>query len=303
MSVKYDFSKQAEVFEIAIQIISDYRADVDWSFGGGTALSVAYYNHRMSYDIDIFVESNTLVNILTECRKDIVAQLDIDEKAVQASPGGITFILDDQEAKIKLDFVVRAPVTEHPYVTLDILRHSGIKIQTPEEIIARKIKYRTDVTVRDYVDFYFAQKNDQIFTKCINEHIVDIERFIDIINQFRAISQEDFDLELLYMNIDGITTKSDIEEEIFTLLDFQETIQIAYDQVGEIVAFDSYIEEYRDGYTSRFFDEYNVKTINRKVVEDALGINGRRLNFSDIFGIDIKKIENMSKHDLGLKKL
>jgi len=35
-----------------------------------------------------------------------------------------------------------------------------------------------------------------------------------------------------------------------------------------------------------------VTTINRKVAEEALNIHGRRLNFADIFGIDIKKIVN-----------
>lgn len=303
MPREYDFSKQAEVFQIAIEIINDYKTGVDWSFGGGTALSIAFYNHRMSYDIDIFVESNALIDVLISCKKDIASQLGINEKAVQASPSGITFILDDQEAKIKLDFVARVPVTENPYVTMDILGHSDIKIQTPEEIIARKIKYRTNVTVRDYVDFYFAQKNDEIFTKCIKNHIVDIERFIDIIQQFYAIPQKDFDLELSYMDIDGITAKSDLEKEILVLLDFQETIRIAYDQDGEIVSFDSYIEEYREAYTSTAFGEYNVITIDRKTAEEALSINDRRLNFSDIYGINIKEIHNMPSINIGLNRL
>ncbi|HIP13396.1 MAG TPA: hypothetical protein EYG73_11855 [Arcobacter sp.] len=51
----YDFSVQEQLFEIAYQILEDYGI-TDWTFGGGTALSYCYYQHRMSYDIDIFLE-------------------------------------------------------------------------------------------------------------------------------------------------------------------------------------------------------------------------------------------------------
>lgn len=53
----YDFSVQKQLFEIVYQILEDYDIS-DWSFGGGTALSYCYYQHRMSYDIDILFNVN-----------------------------------------------------------------------------------------------------------------------------------------------------------------------------------------------------------------------------------------------------
>lgn len=44
----------------------------------------------------------------------------------------------------------------------DVLGLRNIKIQTPLEIIAKKIKHRKHVTaLRDYVDFCFCRKTTQ----------------------------------------------------------------------------------------------------------------------------------------------
>jgi len=60
---EYDFSTQKDLFDIANQILTDYNIQ-EWSFGGGTALSYLYYQHRISYDIDIFSEDYSAINRL-----------------------------------------------------------------------------------------------------------------------------------------------------------------------------------------------------------------------------------------------
>jgi len=42
MSQKYNFKNQEQLLEIASQICEDYDA-IEFSFGGGTLLSAAYY--------------------------------------------------------------------------------------------------------------------------------------------------------------------------------------------------------------------------------------------------------------------
>ena len=66
----YDFSIQKQLFEIAYQILEDYEIEA-WSFGGGTALSYCYYRHRMSYDIDIFLEDYSAIAILLDNKGEI----------------------------------------------------------------------------------------------------------------------------------------------------------------------------------------------------------------------------------------
>jgi len=74
--LKYDFSIQKQLFNIAYQILEDYSI-TEWSFGGGTALSYCYYQHRMSYDIDIFIEDFSAINILLENKKEIAEKFKI----------------------------------------------------------------------------------------------------------------------------------------------------------------------------------------------------------------------------------
>lgn len=92
--VTYDFSTQKELFEIAYAILEDYNVK-EWSFGGGTALSYCYYEHRMSYDIDIFSEDFSSIDRLVNNKEEIAQNLGISLNQVESSPSGITFILEE----------------------------------------------------------------------------------------------------------------------------------------------------------------------------------------------------------------
>lgn len=101
---EYDFSEQAALLEDAKYILEDYGIE-GWSFGGGTALSCYYYNHRMSYDIDIFTEDRSNVQKLIDYRETICEGFGISVEDTEVSNSGITFILSDIEHQLKLDFV------------------------------------------------------------------------------------------------------------------------------------------------------------------------------------------------------
>ena len=96
---KYCFDTQSELLDIAIKIIEDYDVK-KWSFGGGTALSCAYYEHRMSYDIDIFSEDFSSITNLINNKEEIAKNLSINMQQVEASPSGITFILSEEEHQL-----------------------------------------------------------------------------------------------------------------------------------------------------------------------------------------------------------
>ena len=124
----YDFSAQKELFSIANQILQDYSV-LDWSFGGGTALSALYYGHRMSYDIDIFSEDYGEIQKIINAQQEIASNLGIDQMAVDASPTGITFYLEG--GSLKLDFVYSPALTKDPYSRMDVFGIEDIKVQRP----------------------------------------------------------------------------------------------------------------------------------------------------------------------------
>ena len=101
-----DNSNSKILLNRAIKIL-DY-ADIDissWAIGGGTVLA-NYYNHRLSKDIDIFIDDMQLLNSLSPRFNDISENADdYDEMANYISlafpEGKIDFIVGSQLTDFK----------------------------------------------------------------------------------------------------------------------------------------------------------------------------------------------------------
>ena len=256
---KYDFSSQSELFQIALDILEDYKIK-SWSFGGGTALSFLYYRHRMSYDIDIFVDDYSEIQKILAFQDEISANLGIDDSLIQTSTSGITFILDDEGYGLKLDFVYSPALTQHAYEHRDVFGHSGVKVQTAKEIIAKKLKFREKATIRDFVDYAVAEREDKILSKLKSESIVDIDRYFDMIEKFNGIKKLFFDKELEGLMPGQNRVKEDFEETINALMQPGNVVSVALDHTGEVVAFDEFIEGYRSLYAE--LGDFEVFKIN-----------------------------------------
>jgi len=221
----YDFSTQKELFNISCQILDDYQIK-EWSLGGGTALSVLYYQHRMSYDIDIFLEDFSAIQILIDNKKEIADNLNIPLIQVESSNTGITFILDTEENGLKLDFVYSPVLSSKPYVVKDVFGYTDVKVQTPLEIIAKKLKHREKATIRDFVDYAIVEDNAQLLTKLKSEGIVD-----SVV----------FNLALQDLMPSQTVTKDNFNNTINNLMKPKELIRVALDNTSEVVAFDEFI--------------------------------------------------------------
>lgn len=117
-----------------------------WSFGGGTALAVTYA-HRISYDIDIFLNSASDLKALTPAKN----------AAVRALVGPNRFEFPGNYLKLNLadgeiDFIVAAAVTDDPTAEW-VFEGRAVALETPVEIAAKKIFYRSSgFKVRDILD-------------------------------------------------------------------------------------------------------------------------------------------------------
>jgi len=245
--MRYDFSNQSELFHIAVEILEDYDI-ISWSFGGGTALSSLYYQHRMSYDIDIFVEEYGEIQRLIEFEEEIAHNLGIDNNYIQSSPTGITFVLDDESHGLKLDFVYSPALTNDPFLKKEVFGVSNIKAQTPQEIIAKKLKFREKATIRDFVDYAIAEERDRVLSRLKSQGIVDIDRYFDVIDKFASLPQHIFDEELRWLIPEEKRSKEDFALSIHKIMQPGSTIRIALDSTGEVVAFDEFIEAYQAHY-------------------------------------------------------
>jgi hypothetical protein len=281
----YNFSTQKELFEIAYAILEDYNI-YEWSFGGGTALSYCYYNHRMSYDIDIFSEDYSAIDQLIRNKKEIAQNLGISLAQVESSPSGITFILEEQGHGLKLDFLYGSSLTSTPYSSKDVFGFKNIKIQTPLEILARKLKHREIVTIRDFVDFAYSEQKDKILTKLKSENIVDIDRFLDVVEQFNSFNEMVFNQELKYLNSNIFRYKEDLSDTITGIMIPNEIIRVAVDD-SEVVAFDEFIEAYRELYEE--IGSYVVYELKRDEVFKLLRKDF--VTYGDVLGLKVKDLK------------
>jgi len=243
----YNFSSQSELFQIALEILDDYDIKA-WSFGGGTALSMLYYQHRMSYDIDIFLEDYSQMQKIIRSQEEIANNLGIDPLSVQSSSTGVTFIIDDTNYGLKMDFVYSEPLTKDPFSYTEVFGIDNVKVQTAKEIISQKLKYREKATIRDFVDYAIVEREDKILTQLKTESIVDIDRYFDVIEKFNGIKKIFFDKELEGLMPEQNKVKEDFEETINTLIQPKDIVTVALDHTGEVVAFDEFIEGYRSLY-------------------------------------------------------
>ena len=204
--------------------------------------------HRMSYDIDIFLEDFSSMQVIVEYQKEIVRNLGIDKLHIISSPTGVTFTLDANSHGLKLDFIYSPVLTSNPYNHKNVFGFKEIKTQTPLEIIAKKLKFREKATIRDFVDYAVSQEQDKIMTKLKYEGIVDIERYFEVIEKFNKFDTKVFNAELKLLFPNKEVCKDDFANTIYSIMKPGSKIKIALDLNGEIVAFDEFIPIYQKHY-------------------------------------------------------
>ena len=277
--MSYDFSSQAKLFSIALDILEDYNIS-DWSFGGGTALSSIYYKHRMSYDIDIFLEDFSSMQVIIEYQEEIARNLGIGKQHIKSSPTGVTFTLDANSHGLKLDFVYSPALTSNPYNHKTVFGFKNIKTQTPLEIIAKKLKFREKATIRDFVDYAVSQEQDEIMSKLKYEGIVDIERYFEVIEKFDKFDANVFNAELKLLFPNKKLCKDDFANTIRSIMKPGSKIKIALDLNEEIVAFDEFIPVYQKHYAP----------LGKLQV---LEIENNGLNYQELMSMGKEEIKNL----------
>ncbi|MDZ7695585.1 MAG: nucleotidyl transferase AbiEii/AbiGii toxin family protein [Deltaproteobacteria bacterium] len=133
---------------MALPVLSDL--DAPWTLGGGTGLFLSL-RHRISYDIDIFMEDpRTLKRIAGDPR---VRQISDNWQF----PGNYLKLVRSEG---EIDFILASSITEDCFFAYDF-KGLSIRVETPSEIIAKKIRHRGHaVTIRDLFDFASAMEHD-----------------------------------------------------------------------------------------------------------------------------------------------
>ena len=145
------------LLELALPALDEIGSDIKWTLGGGTALALKIH-HRISYDIDIFLEDAGHLRALSPNRN----------KASRAITGrwqepGHYLKLEREEGGI--DFIVAARQTDlTPW--LYKFKNREIPVEEPAEILAKKLKYRgSRIIPRDIFDILAVHRFDPAIVK------------------------------------------------------------------------------------------------------------------------------------------
>lgn len=137
-----------ELFDQAMVCLDSCRDEtpswVRWSLGGGTALML-HLHHRLSRDIDIFVNDVQVLPRLSPRLNSVVESL--AEDYLEAA-NYIKLTLPQGE----IDFIAAPHLTPEPWQERTI-RGRAILLETPTEIAVKKLFYRAqDLQSRDVFD-------------------------------------------------------------------------------------------------------------------------------------------------------
>jgi len=156
-SRKWPATAWRTLLELALPALDEVGSGVKWTLGGGTGLALKL-EHRISYDIDIFLQDAGHLRTLSPSRNK--ASRTISDR--WQDPGHY-LRLEREEGVI--DFIVAARVTDlAPW-------HYGFKgrdipVEEPEEILAKKLKYRgSRIIPRDIFDILAVQRLDPAIVK------------------------------------------------------------------------------------------------------------------------------------------
>lgn len=140
-----------DLFDLALDIIDLANASFpvveNWTIGGGTALMLQI-DHRESHDIDIFVSDPQVLPYLNPETQDM--QLHVVPSDYKTDGASMLKIAFDSIGEI--DFICASAVTDDPAFAATI-RGRQVMLETPAEIIAKKIVYRgARIQPRDIFD-------------------------------------------------------------------------------------------------------------------------------------------------------
>ncbi len=148
-------------------------------FGGGTALAIYHFQHRKSFDIDLFVTDPQILNYLSP--KHWLEDSRLFNTAKYIDLANHIRLLTKENIKIDIlvsqDFIGHAVIDDsHTFF------HENIYVESLEDILAKKIIYRKDQNKsRDIIDLSVALYHDAtIFEKLLNSEAVAIQDLHDL---------------------------------------------------------------------------------------------------------------------------
>lgn len=180
-----DFSKQLDALKTVYSAALSKIPLHIWSFGGGTALSLFYFQHRRSYDIDIFIHDPQYFSFLSPkwfIDETSDFEPDYHELAHHISLKTATGIKTD---------ILLSPRMTHDRPILKQISDIACYADSVSEIIAKKLRYRiSTMQVRDIFDIAVAiQKKPTILKDLWNDKVIAADELFEWQSRLKKTDQ------------------------------------------------------------------------------------------------------------------
>ena len=160
-----NFKPQIEALNsVYLELIKDIEDKVElknwWAFGGGTALSIFHFQHRKSFDIDIFISEAQVFDFLDS--KWYIDDTNAFSTTDYRFDGFTKHLKLKTNKNIKVDFLLNEALINKPIKNTLIDLEYELYYESVEDIIAKKVKYRKeDNLTRDIFDLAVAISKDR----------------------------------------------------------------------------------------------------------------------------------------------
>ena len=196
--IKEHYINQIETLNDFIKDAYPYLPSQDSSrirFGGGTALAIYYFQHRLSFDVDLFVQDPQIMNYLSPKHWLEDSSTFGDEMYIDFA-NHIRVL--SAKNKIKLDVLVAQD--NHANCLVDDsnkLFNATLHVESIEDIIAKKIVYRRKGNfTRDITDIAIAIEKENILEKLLNIEAVTRKDINELSNALDTLDKNKYNHEL-----------------------------------------------------------------------------------------------------------
>ena len=167
-----------------------------WVFGGGTALSIFHFNHRKSFDIDIFITESQLFDFLNP--KWYIDETTLFDNSNYRFDGMSNHIQLKTKDEIKVDFLLNEAIIKPPIKNEIIEIDYNLYYESIEDIIAKKIKWRKeDNLTRDIFDLAVAiSKDDKILQNLLYSRFITYEDLEKLNASLNLLDTKQYNLEI-----------------------------------------------------------------------------------------------------------
>ena len=165
-------------------------------FGGGTALAIYYFQHRLSFDIDLFVTDIQVLNYLSP--KHWIEETNSFNGDNYIDLSNHIRVLYKKN-NIKVDVLVSQDASSNYLIdNTNSIFTTSIYVESIEDIIAKKIVYRrNDNLTRDIIDIAISiNHTENILKKLFDAELITLNDIKELYSSLTNLDIETFNEEI-----------------------------------------------------------------------------------------------------------